>query len=83
MSTAKHPCQACTMPIPSGPYCTHCSNETGELKPFDDRFENMIGFVQRRQSDLTRVEAEAQTLQFMSKLPAWRNHPDLLARLKN
>ena len=77
-----HRCDSCTMPIESGQYCQYCSDASGNLKPFDDRFESMIGFVMRRDSNLSRPEAEQQTLAFMAELPAWRNHPELLARLK-
>ncbi len=82
-TTAPHKCESCTMPIESGQYCQYCSDETGALKPFDDRFESMIGFVMRRDASLTRAQAEQQTLDFMAELPAWRNHPELLARRGN
>lgn len=80
MTTATHRCESCTMPIESGQYCQYCSDESGKLKPFDERFESMINFAMRRDGSLTRVEAERRTLDFMAELPAWRNHPELLAR---
>lgn len=80
MTTDTHRCESCTMPIESGQYCQYCSDETGKLKPFGERFENMIQFAMRRDSALTRAQAEERTLAFMAELPAWRNHPELLAR---
>lgn len=81
MNDKSHTCESCTMPIESGQYCQYCSDEEGNLKPFSDRFESMISFVQRRDSGLSREAAEKQTLQFMSNLPAWRNHPEVKQRL--
>lgn len=69
------------MPIESGQYCEHCSDETGALKPFDERFESMITWTLRRDPAMSREDAEAKTLGFMGTLPAWRNHPDYLARV--
>jgi len=74
-------CESCTMPIESGQYCGHCAEDNGDLKPFADRFENMIAWSMRQDSSLSRESAEEQTLAFMGKLPAWRNHPDYLARI--
>ncbi len=68
------------MPIETGPYCAYCANEKGELKPFDDRFESMVSWTLRENGELSRAAAEAQTLSFMGTLPAWRNHPDFIAR---
>jgi len=82
MQTSSHRCESCTMPIESGQYCAYCSDEQGQLKPFDDRFESMISFTLKRDPAMNRATAEAKTLEFMGTLPAWRNHPDYLARVK-
>jgi hypothetical protein len=63
------------MPIDTGRYCSHCTTESGALQSFEDRFEKMIGWQMRQKPGLTRPEAEAQTLAFMARLPAWKNHP--------
>jgi hypothetical protein len=41
-------CESCGMPIETGRYCSHCADETGALRSFDDRFERMIGWEARR-----------------------------------
>lgn len=76
-----HRCESCTMPIESGQYCQHCSDENGNLQPFDRRFERMVQWTMGRDGELSRGAAEKQTLDFMGTLPAWRNHPDYLARI--
>ncbi len=80
MSETKTQCESCTMPIESGQYCSYCSDADGQLKPFDDRFESMVSWTLREDSSLSRDAAEAKTLAFMGTLPAWRNHPDYVAR---
>jgi hypothetical protein len=70
-----HPCESCSMPIETGRYCQYCTDEHGQLQPFDQRFERMIGWQQRRTPNATRAELEAATLAFMAKMPAWRDHP--------
>ncbi len=69
------------MPVESGPYCQYCTNDRGELQPFSDRFEAMVQWTLRGGEAATREEAEDQTLTFMSSMPAWRDHPELLDRL--
>lgn len=83
MASDTHRCDSCTMPIETGQYCGYCSDENGALKPFDDRFESMVGWTLRQQPGLSRAQAEQKTLAFMGTLPAWRNHPDYLARRRS
>ena len=75
-------CESCTMPIESGPYCGYCADEEGRLKPFSDRFESMAQWSMRENAGLSREEAERRTLEFMGTLPAWRDHPEYLARVR-
>jgi hypothetical protein len=63
------------MPIETGTYCQYCVTSAGELQPFDERFEKMVAFQMRQTPGLTREIAEHQTLAFMAKMPAWKNHP--------
>jgi hypothetical protein len=72
--TSTH-CESCSMPIESGRYCPHCVAEPGYLQDFDTRFERMVSWQQRRHPDQPRAEAEAATLAFMSRMPAWAQHP--------
>ena len=39
----------------------------------------MIQWVQRKDADLSREDAERQTYAFMSERPAWKNHPQVVA----
>ena len=79
MTDAKHPCESCSMPIESGRYCAYCVTATGELQPFEERFEKMVGWQQRQRPGLSRADAERETLAFMAKMPAWKDHPRVAA----
>ena len=68
-------CESCSMPIESGRYCAHCTDEAGNLQAFEDRFERMIGWEQRRNPDVPRDELERRTKAYMATMPAWRDHP--------
>lgn len=80
--TDKHPCESCSMPIETGTYCSYCVTDTGELQPFDERFDKMVGWQLRQKPGVSRDQAERDTLSFMAKMPAWKNHPKLVAALK-
>jgi hypothetical protein len=67
------------MPIESGRYCKHCTDESGNLQPFADRFERMIAWQARRTPDASRAELEAATLKYLATMPAWRDHPRVVA----
>jgi hypothetical protein len=69
------------MPIESGLYCQYCSDEKGNLQPFEERFERMVQWMSRQKPDLSSEEAKKQTLAFMATMPAWRDHPKLKAAL--
>ena len=71
----KHPCESCSMPIETGRYCQYCVNEKGELPPFDERFERMVSWQARKSPGKSRETLEAETLAFMAKMPAWKDHP--------
>lgn len=75
----KHPCESCGMPIEAGPYCEHCVDDQGQLQGFDERLERMIGWQQRQKPELSREEAEAATLKYMGRMPAWKDHPRVKA----
>lgn len=74
-----HNCESCGMPIESGPYCQYCVDEAGLLQDFPTRFERMVQWQERRGSP--RAQAERETIAYMSKMPAWKDHPEVLARL--
>jgi hypothetical protein len=63
------------MPIESGSYCQYCVDDKGHLQPFEVRFERMIAWQARKTPGKSRAELEAETLAFMAKMPAWKDHP--------
>ena len=73
------PCESCGMPIESGPYCEHCTEADGTLQAFEERFERMVAWQARREPDAPRAEVEAATLADLARMPAWRDHPRVLA----
>lgn len=81
MSEHQVHCESCSMPIESGPYCQYCVDEDGKLQAFGERFERMVQWVARRDPSMSRADAERKTLEFMATMPAWKNHPELTARL--
>lgn len=78
-NAATSSCQSCSMTIDSGDYCQYCTDDNGGLLSFDETFERFIQFAMGRDSSLNRETAEANTRQFMSTMPAWREHPSVLA----
>lgn len=63
------------MPIPTGPYCQHCVDETGKLQTFEQRFERMLAWQTRQQPHATRAQLQRGTLAYMAAMPAWQDHP--------
>jgi hypothetical protein len=63
------------MPIETGRYCPYCTNDKGELQPFEERFEKMVSWQARRSPDKSREALERETLAFMARMPAWKDHP--------
>jgi hypothetical protein len=82
MNPEKHPCESCSMPIESGIYCSYCVTPSGELQPFDQRFENMVSWQMRQRPGLSRAQAEKDTFAFMRTMPAWKEHPRVVAALR-
>src|ERR1700750_2946371 len=68
-------CESCGMPIETGRYCDYCTDETGALQSFDERFERMTAWQAGRNTGASRQEIERQTLDYMATMPAWRDHP--------
>ncbi|MEF2977556.1 hypothetical protein [Subtercola sp. YIM 133946] len=74
-------CQSCGMPIESGPYCDHCTDEaTGELQSFDERFRRMSLWQAKSHPGQSPEQVESATLDYMATMPAWREHPRVVAR---
>lgn len=72
-------CQSCGMPLPNGRYCSHCVDAQGRLQDFDTRFERMVQWALREETGLARAAAEQRTLAYMARMPAWAQHPRVLA----
>ena len=72
-------CESCGMPIETGRYCGYCTDENGALQSFDERFERMTAWQARRNPGATRQEIERQTLDYMATMPAWQDHPRVMA----
>ena len=77
--TAATACESCGMPIETGRYCGYCTDETGALQSFDERFERMTAWQARRNPGASRPEIERQTLDNLATMPAWADHPRVTA----
>ncbi len=80
MSNGTTPCESCGMPIEAGPYCQYCVDEDGNLQAFEERLARMAQWVRRRTAGVSDAQAQTQALEYMATMPAWRSHPELLAR---
>jgi hypothetical protein len=69
------------MTIETGRYCSYCTDSTGALQSFDERFERMVAWQARKEPEATRTDLEASTLAYMSTMPAWRDHPRVTGAL--
>jgi hypothetical protein len=53
----------------------------GKLLPsFEERFARMADWQARRDPAASRPDIERQVLDYMATMPAWREHPRVLAR---
>jgi len=67
------------MGIEKGRYCQYCADEKGNLKPFEALFSRMVDWAIKNDGKLDRASAERNTLKHMSTLPAWKDHPRVVA----
>lgn len=72
-------CEGCGMSIEDGTYCSYCTDDHGVLQPFDERFERMVQWAARRDESMSREDAERSTLAYMGTMPAWQDHPRVVA----
>ena len=70
LMTTTATCESCGMPIETGRYCGYCTDESGQLQAFEERFERMIAWQARRSPGTPREEIERQTLDYMATMPA-------------
>lgn len=74
-------CESCGMSIESGRYCGDCTDESGALQSFEDRFARMAGWQARRDPAASQQDIERQVLDYMATMPAWRDHARVQATL--
>jgi hypothetical protein len=60
------------MTIETGRYCSYCTDSTGALQYFDERFERMVAWQARKEPEASRADLEASTLAYMSTMPVAR-----------
>jgi DNA-binding MarR family transcriptional regulator len=77
--TTTSSCDSCGMPIESGRYCGYCTDESGELQSFEQRFARMAAWQARRDPAASQQDIERQVLDYMATMPAWRDHPRVQA----
>jgi len=72
-------CESCGMPIETGRYCSYCTDETGTLQSFDERFERMTAWQARRSPSATRQSPQSGRAPSMaSKFQVLRWKPGVL-----
>jgi hypothetical protein len=79
MRGASSSCESCGMPIETGHYCRYCVDDNGDLQTFEDRFARMGQFMKQREPDLEGTALESRVLDHMANMPAWRDHPRVVA----
>jgi hypothetical protein len=75
-------CQSCGMPMRNAEdfgggrtdnlYCAYCSDEAGELKPYEQVLAGMSAFA-RQMMGISEEEALKFAKEGMAKMPAWQN----------
>ena len=78
--TTTSSCESCGMPIESGRYCGYCTDDSGALQSFEERFARMAAWQARRDPAASKQDIERQELDYMATMPAWREHPRVQAR---
>ena len=56
-------CESCGMPIETGRYCSHCTDEAGQLQSFDAAVRADDRLAGPAQPGTPRAEIERQTLE--------------------
>ncbi|MBN2718556.1 MAG: hypothetical protein JXX14_22115 [Deltaproteobacteria bacterium] len=79
--TSQSHCHSCGMPVESGPYCQHCTDDTGALQSFEERVSRMGQFMKRQSPGLSDVDARAKSIEYMASMPAWQDHPEIQKRM--
>jgi uncharacterized glyoxalase superfamily protein PhnB len=68
-------CQSCGMPLadaqPGQMYCQYCTDEKGNLKPYETVFEGTVNGYYIGMMKMPRPEAEKAAREHLKKMPAW------------
>ncbi|MBL4769664.1 MAG: VOC family protein [Planctomycetes bacterium] len=68
-------CQSCGMPLAEAKegqmYCEFCTNEEGNLRPFEQILEGTIAGYFMGMQKMTRAEAEPAAREHLASMPAW------------
>lgn len=68
-------CQSCGMPMkeaePGQMYCGYCTDDKGQLKPYEAVLEGTIQGYFMGMQKMNRPEAEKAAVEHLSKMPAW------------
>ena len=62
--TTTSSCDSCGMPIESGRYCGYCTDDSGALQPFEERFARMAAWQARRDPAASKQDIERQVLDY-------------------
>ena len=81
MSTSTR-CESCGMPIEAGPYCQYCVGPDGRLQDFDERLARMLQWQRRQHPGQPEAETLQQTLDYLARMPAWKDHPRVAGRAR-
>ena len=71
------PCESCSMPIETGPYCQYCIDEEGNLQDFETRLTKMMAWAKGQNPEVSDQDLRTQTMAHMKTMPAWKDHPKL------
>lgn len=74
-------CQSCSMTVETGPFCRYCLDDRGRLQALEERLVRLSQFMRSSEPGLTDADSERRALEHMAEMPAWRDHPELRARL--
>ncbi|HGY90937.1 MAG TPA: hypothetical protein ENK43_07180 [Planctomycetes bacterium] len=73
-------CQSCGMPLtdakPGQMYCSYCTDDNGNLKPYEEILEGTIQGYFMGMQNMERPQAEVAAKEHLSKMPAWSARKD-------
>jgi hypothetical protein len=73
-------CQSCGVSVPKVQICEKCTIESGQLRDFTVMLQRFTNWA-IRMDQVSPALATQTALNYMKTMPAWQDHPELLARL--